>query len=215
MKKRLPFILLGLIAIGAGLFLYTRAEKNDQLSFTGFVEGEEKVIKSEISGRVETVAFTDGSQMQQGDLLAEIDAREYRSQVIQQELSLELRKSKIRQLETRLALARDTYPIQLRTAKANIVKASSDVTFAHKELTRRFGDFTAVDHVSFQVRRGEVFGFLGSNGGGKSTTIRMFCGLLAPTEGTARVAAWIFKPRPKPCARASAICPRKFPSMPI
>ncbi len=63
MKKRLPFILLGLIAIGAGLFLYTRAEKNDQLSFTGFVEGEEKVIKSEISDRVETVAFTDGSHL--------------------------------------------------------------------------------------------------------------------------------------------------------
>lgn len=56
------------------------------------------------------------------------------------------------------------------------------------ELTRRFGDFTAVDHVSFAIKRGEVFGFLGSNGGGKSTTIRMFCGLLAPTEGTAHVA---------------------------
>ncbi len=137
MKKRLPFILLGLIAIGAGLFLYTRAEKSEQLSFTGFVEGEEKVIKSEISGRVETVAFTDGSQMQQGDLLAEIDAREYRSQVVQQELSLELRKAKIRQLETQLALARDTHPIQLRTAGANIAKARSDVSFAEKELTRR------------------------------------------------------------------------------
>ena len=57
-----------------------------------------------------------------------------------------------------------------------------------ENLTRRFGDFTAVDHVSFQVERGEVFGFVGSNGSGKSTTIRMLCGLLAPTEGTARVA---------------------------
>lgn len=55
-------------------------------------------------------------------------------------------------------------------------------------LTRRFGSFTAVDHVTFQVQRGEVFGFLGSNGSGKSTTIRMLCGLLAPTEGTALVA---------------------------
>jgi ABC-2 type transport system ATP-binding protein len=55
------------------------------------------------------------------------------------------------------------------------------------ELTRRFGEFVAVDHVSFDVRQGEVFGFLGSNGAGKSTTIRMLCGLLAPTSGSAVV----------------------------
>ena len=55
------------------------------------------------------------------------------------------------------------------------------------QLTRRFGDFVAVDHVSFDVARGEVFGFLGSNGAGKSTTIRMLCGLLRPTSGQAFV----------------------------
>src|SRR5689334_16682732 len=55
------------------------------------------------------------------------------------------------------------------------------------KLTRRFGTFTAVEHVSCQVARGEIFGFLGSNGSGKSTTIRILCGLLAPTEGAARV----------------------------
>ncbi len=54
-------------------------------------------------------------------------------------------------------------------------------------LTKRFGDFTAVDHISFQVQQGEIFGFLGANGAGKSTTIRMLCGLLTSTEGTARV----------------------------
>jgi ABC-2 type transport system ATP-binding protein len=54
-------------------------------------------------------------------------------------------------------------------------------------LTKRFGDFVAVDHVSFDVHAGEVFGFLGSNGAGKSTTIRMLCGLLEPTSGTAVV----------------------------
>ncbi len=57
-----------------------------------------------------------------------------------------------------------------------------------ENLTRHFGAFTAVDQVSFQVERGEVFGFLGSNGSGKSTTIRMLCGLLTPSEGNARVA---------------------------
>jgi len=55
-------------------------------------------------------------------------------------------------------------------------------------LTRRFGDFTAVDSVTFTVAQGEVFGFLGPNGAGKTTTIRMLIGLLAPTEGSARVA---------------------------
>ena len=56
-----------------------------------------------------------------------------------------------------------------------------------RDLTRRFGAFTAVDHVSFDVATGEIFGFLGSNGAGKSTTIRMLCGLLRPSSGTARV----------------------------
>jgi ABC-2 type transport system ATP-binding protein len=56
-----------------------------------------------------------------------------------------------------------------------------------RDLTRRFGSFTAVDRVSFDVDEGEVFGFLGANGAGKSTTIRMLCGLLRPTSGTAAV----------------------------
>ena len=54
-------------------------------------------------------------------------------------------------------------------------------------LVKRFGPFTAVDDVSFEVQPGEVFGLLGSNGAGKSTLIRLFCGLLRPTSGTARV----------------------------
>lgn len=56
-----------------------------------------------------------------------------------------------------------------------------------RELTRVFGDFTATDHVSFDVRRGEIFGLLGPNGAGKSTTFRMMCGLLTPSSGEARV----------------------------
>ena len=54
-------------------------------------------------------------------------------------------------------------------------------------LTKRFGSFTAVDHVSFSVARGSIFGFLGPNGSGKSTVIRMLCGILEPTDGTARI----------------------------
>jgi ABC-type multidrug transport system ATPase subunit len=54
-------------------------------------------------------------------------------------------------------------------------------------LTKRFGAFTAVDHVSFSVGKGSIFGFLGPNGSGKSTVIRMLCGILEPTEGAARI----------------------------
>ncbi len=54
-------------------------------------------------------------------------------------------------------------------------------------LTKRFGSFTAVDHVSFNVARGAIFGFLGPNGSGKSTVIRMLCGILEPSEGSARI----------------------------
>jgi len=57
-----------------------------------------------------------------------------------------------------------------------------------RDLTRRFGSFTAVDHISFEVRVGEVFGFLGANGAGKTTAIKMLIGLLTPTSGQARVA---------------------------
>jgi len=59
-----------------------------------------------------------------------------------------------------------------------------------KNLTRRFGTFLAVDDVSFTVARGEIFGLLGANGAGKSTTFRMLCGLLPPSEGTLRVAGF-------------------------
>jgi ABC-2 type transport system ATP-binding protein len=54
-------------------------------------------------------------------------------------------------------------------------------------LTKKFGDFTAVNHVSFRVQPGEVLGYLGPNGSGKTTTIRMLCGLMTPTEGTAKI----------------------------
>src|SRR5438067_1470094 len=56
-----------------------------------------------------------------------------------------------------------------------------------ERLTKRFGNFTAVDHVSFSVGKGSIFGFLGPNGSGKTTVIRMLCGILQPSDGTARI----------------------------
>jgi drug efflux transport system ATP-binding protein len=63
----------------------------------------------------------------------------------------------------------------------------TDFSVVARDLTRRFGEFVAVDHVSFEIRPGEIWGFLGPNGAGKSTTIRMLCGILDPTEGSAQV----------------------------
>ena len=59
-----------------------------------------------------------------------------------------------------------------------------------EQLVKRFGNFTAVDHISFRVERGEIFGFLGANGAGKTTAMRMLCGLSKPTSGIARVAGY-------------------------
>lgn len=77
-----------------------------------------------------------------------------------------------------------------RTLDLNAVRQPSREGSAAVEaigLTKKFGDFTAADHISFTISRGEIFGLLGPNGAGKSTTFKMMCGLLRPTEGTARV----------------------------
>jgi ABC-2 type transport system ATP-binding protein len=67
---------------------------------------------------------------------------------------------------------------------------SGELTIEARELSRTFGSFKAVDRISFEVRTGEVFGFLGANGAGKTTAIRMLTGLLEPSEGEARVAGF-------------------------
>ena len=59
-----------------------------------------------------------------------------------------------------------------------------------KDLTKQFGTFTAVDHITFEVHRGEIFGFLGANGAGKTTAMRMLCGLSYPTSGSGTVAGF-------------------------
>lgn len=69
-----------------------------------------------------------------------------------------------------------------------LAQDDNEVAIEAKDLTMRFGDFIAVDHVSFRIRRGEIFGFLGSNGCGKSTTMKMLTGLLPASEGQ----AWLF-----------------------
>ena len=67
---------------------------------------------------------------------------------------------------------------------------SDDKVITAQKLTKKFGDFTAVDHISFDVHKGEIFGFLGANGAGKTTAMRMLCGLSLPTSGEATVAGF-------------------------
>lgn len=66
----------------------------------------------------------------------------------------------------------------------------NDIVISVRGLTKRFGDFTAVDRITFDVRRGEIFGFLGANGAGKTTAMRMLCGLSFPTSGSGTVAGY-------------------------
>lgn len=77
-------------------------------------------------------------------------------------------------------------------------------------LTRRFGGFTAVDAVTFRVAEGEVFGFLGANGAGKTTAMRMLTGLLAPTSGEARVAGHDVRAEPEAVKRSIGYMSQRF-----
>jgi len=76
-----------------------------------------------------------------------------------------------------------------------------------KELTRNYGGLLAVDHVSFKVNSGEIFGLLGPNGAGKTTTIRMICGMLRPTSGTAVVAGFDVSQKPQEVKRRIGLVP--------
>ncbi len=78
------------------------------------------------------------------------------------------------------------------------------------DLTKKFGNFTSVDGISFEVKSGEVFGFLGSNGAGKSTTIKMLCGILEPTSGDATVAGYSISNEPDSVKREIGYMSQKF-----
>ncbi|PAU93415.1 ABC transporter [Aliifodinibius salipaludis] len=79
-----------------------------------------------------------------------------------------------------------------------------------EKLTRKFGDFTAVDHISFEVGAGEIFGFLGANGAGKTTAMRMLTGLLVPTEGEATVAGYDVYEQPEQIKKRIGYMSQKF-----
>lgn len=78
------------------------------------------------------------------------------------------------------------------------------------ELTRKFGNFVAVDHVSFDIPKGEIFGLLGPNGAGKTTTIRMLCGILKPTSGEARILGYDVAKKPEEVKKRIGYMSQKF-----
>src|SRR5664279_2898213 len=79
-----------------------------------------------------------------------------------------------------------------------------------KDLTKRFGDFVAVDKISFEVHRGEIFGFLGANGAGKTTAMRMLCGLSKPSSGEAIVAGMDVYRKPEEIKKNIGYMSQKF-----
>jgi ABC-2 type transport system ATP-binding protein len=85
----------------------------------------------------------------------------------------------------------------------------SDIVYV-KDLKKMFGRFTAVDGISFSVKRGEIFGFLGPNGAGKSTTIRMLCGIITPTSGKGKVAGYDIFTEPEEVKHSIGYMSQKF-----
>jgi ABC-2 type transport system ATP-binding protein len=79
-----------------------------------------------------------------------------------------------------------------------------------KNLTKKFGNFTAVDHISFGVKKGEIYGFLGPNGAGKSTTIRMLCGIVRPTSGIGIVGGYQIDTQPEEIKKIIGYMSQKF-----
>ncbi len=93
---------------------------------------------------------------------------------------------------------------------SEIVKSKSDKVIVAENLTKKFGYFTAVDHISFEVEKGEIFGFLGANGAGKTTAMRMLCGLSIPTSGKGYVAGFDVKSQSEFVKRNIGYMSQKF-----
>ncbi len=85
-----------------------------------------------------------------------------------------------------------------------------DIVIHTQELTKKFGSFTAVDRISFEVRKGEIFGFLGANGAGKTSAMRMLCGLSIPTSGKGTVAGFDIATRQEDIKRHIGYMSQKF-----
>ena len=121
----------------------------------------------------------------------------------------------VARLRTQQDDSRQGRPIAMAESPSAPVQASSaatsaEVVIAVQNLTRRFGTFVAVNDISFTVTRGEIFGLLGANGAGKSTTFRMLCGLLPPSEGKLHVAGFDLRTAAAPARGRVGYMAQKF-----
>lgn len=91
-----------------------------------------------------------------------------------------------------------------------IVNPTSEIVIKADQLTKKFGQFTAVDNICFEVKKGEIFGFLGANGAGKTTAMRMLSGLLIPTSGFGRVAGFDITRQPEQVKRNIGYMSQRF-----
>jgi len=92
----------------------------------------------------------------------------------------------------------------------NIIQHNSNKVIIAEQLTKKFGHFTAVDNISFEVERGEIFGFLGANGAGKTTVMRMLCGLSIPTGGKGLVAGYDIEKQTEQVKKSIGYMSQKF-----
>src|SRR5579864_7948410 len=86
----------------------------------------------------------------------------------------------------------------------------NEIVIQADKLTKRFGDFTAVDAITFDVKQGEIFGFVGANGAGKTTAMRILCGLSTPTSGAATVAGFDVYKEPEKIKKNIGYMSQKF-----
>lgn len=91
-----------------------------------------------------------------------------------------------------------------------MINTDRHIAIKAENITKVFGNFTAVDHISFEVKKGEIFGFLGANGAGKTTAMRMFCGLSVPTSGSASVAGFDVYKEPENIKKNIGYMSQKF-----
>lgn len=110
---------------------------------------------------------------------------------------------------TAIGRPQDVMPEETLLHHEAATQGHDDVIMA-EGLTKQFGDFVATDHISFRVHRGEIFGFLGANGAGKTTAIRMLCGLSIPTDGRASVAGFDCATQPEEIKRRIGYMSQKF-----